>query len=213
MNQQKNMDASYTSDYCVDIVDPDHLVESVVQDNGYHQRLIMNNVVDNNDKQKPSDQTFDIDRMINQSLQYQPMISTKTSNGFHNHVQNTIHHRKSRIQPNQKHSIEKTKRLLLLHHTAKCKVIPGIEKCTVTKHCEQMKHLWIHIQDCTVVRCDVPHCYSSRWILSHFAKCIDVKCSCCEPVRKVIMNDQKKRCQPSPLLVDEMYKLKIQSKL
>ena len=60
-------------------------------------------------------------------------------------------------------------RLLLLRHAAKCPHENG--KCPVTPHCAGMKRLWKHIADCKDQKCLVPHCVSSRYVLSHYHRC------------------------------------------
>ncbi|KAG5175261.1 histone acetylation protein-domain-containing protein [Tribonema minus] len=49
-----------------------------------------------------------------------------------------------------------------------------------------MKKLLAHIADCKVQSCLVPHCVSSRFVLSHYHRCKDVTCIVCKPVREVI---------------------------
>ena len=82
----------------------------------------------------------------------------------------------------------KQQRLLLLHHSSKCKNTDG--NCPVTQHCADMKKLWLHMARCEDNRCRIPHCYSSRAILSHYRKCKDPKCQACTPVRKVVWDDK-----------------------
>ena len=83
----------------------------------------------------------------------------------------------------------KQQRLLLLHHSSKCMHEDG--KCTVTPYCGEMKKLWKHMANCTDNECPVPHCISSRYILSHHRKCKDPRCSACGPVRETIRKTQK----------------------
>ena len=76
--------------------------------------------------------------------------------------------------------------LLLLRHSSKCKTEDG--ECTVTPYCGEIKRLWKHIARCTDTECQVPHCLSSRHILSHYRRC---KCPCskCDPVKEAIRQE------------------------
>jgi len=91
----------------------------------------------------------------------------------------------------------KQQRLLLLRHASKCAYEDG--KCPITSNCAQMKKLWKHIADCKQQRCTVPHCMSSRYVLSHYRKCKDQKCQSCEPVREAIRKQQQQQQQQPPL--------------
>jgi E1A/CREB-binding protein len=82
----------------------------------------------------------------------------------------------------------KQQRLLLLHHSVKC---TRDTNCTITKHCDEMKRLWRHMERCKDNRCDAAHCFSSRAILSHYRKCKDKNCPTCEPVRNTIRISKK----------------------
>ena len=83
----------------------------------------------------------------------------------------------------------KQQRLLLLHHSSKCPHEDG--KCNVTPYCGEMKKLWKHMAQCTDNECRVPHCFSSRSILSHYRKCKDPRCPACGPVRVTVRKTQK----------------------
>jgi hypothetical protein len=78
----------------------------------------------------------------------------------------------------------KQQRLLLLHHAAKCPHKDG--KCPTTHYCADMKRLWKHMEGCKDNNCRVPHCFSSRAILSHYRKCKDPQCPACGPVRDTV---------------------------
>lgn len=82
-------------------------------------------------------------------------------------------------------------RLLLLYHASKCP-IENCE-CPETPLCAYMKQHWKHVSICKDKRsrCSVPHCVSSRVILSHFHKCKDVNCPTCIPLRKKKIADKK----------------------
>ena len=83
----------------------------------------------------------------------------------------------------------KQQRLLLLHHSSKCPYEDG--KCKVTPYCGEMKKLWKHMARCTDNECRIPHCFSSRSILSHYRKCKDPRCPACGPVRETVRKTQK----------------------
>jgi hypothetical protein len=57
---------------------------------------------------------------------------------------------------------QQQQRLLLLRHASKCKYgtaeIP--QTCPATKHCKEMKTLWLHITRCKDQRCQRAHCVS-----------------------------------------------------
>jgi E1A/CREB-binding protein len=49
-----------------------------------------------------------------------------------------------------------------------------------------MKRLWEHIAHCRDQQCTFQHCMSSKYVLSHYRRCIDPICPACEPVRQTI---------------------------
>ena len=55
-----------------------------------------------------------------------------------------------------------------------------------------MKRLWRHIADCKDEQCQVPHCKSSRYVLSHYHRCKDLRCEVCGPVREAIQRNHEK---------------------
>ena len=90
--------------------------------------------------------------------------------------------------------LHQQKRLLLLRHAAKCQYTDG--QCPVTPHCGMMKSLWRHIGDapgCTDMFCKVPHCVSSRYVLSHYHRCTNTTCDICIPVKTAIARSNAKR--------------------
>lgn len=89
----------------------------------------------------------------------------------------------------------KQKRLLLLRHASKCPYPIG--KCPKTELCGTFKKLWKHIGDCNNPECNVQHCRSSKFILSHFRKCKDRDCEVCRPVKEHIERNNPDR-QPDP---------------
>ena len=74
-------------------------------------------------------------------------------------------------------------RLLLLNHSSKCCVHDN-EICQVSRHCGQFRNLWKHILACKDNACKTMHCLSSRYVLSHYAKCVDMDCFICPRVRE-----------------------------
>ena len=100
----------------------------------------------------------------------------------------------------------KRKRLLLLHHADTCPQEEG--RCTVNKHCREMKILWKHVTHCKEENnCEVPHCTSSRYILHHYRKCKDKSCPVCIPVkdeilRKRAIKELEEFCGSSELSLD-----------
>lgn len=77
---------------------------------------------------------------------------------------------------------QQQQRLLLLRHASRCTVTGT---CRATPHCAEMKRLWKHMSSCRKPKCDVPHCVSSRYVLSHYRKC-NKRCEVCTPVREAI---------------------------
>jgi len=75
-----------------------------------------------------------------------------------------------------------TDHLLLLRHSSKCKTVDG--QCTVTPYCDEMKKLWKHMSCCKDTECQVPHCLSSKNVLSHYRRCKG-PCSMCDPVMEI----------------------------
>jgi E1A/CREB-binding protein len=55
-----------------------------------------------------------------------------------------------------------------------------------------MKTLWEHIAHCKNQQCNVQHCMSSRYVLSHYRRCKDARCPACGPVRETIRKSQEK---------------------
>jgi hypothetical protein len=85
------------------------------------------------------------------------------------------------------------RRLVLLHHAAKCTSAEG--RCRIS-HCSEMKRVWKHIATCKKGNtCDFPHCHYSRFVLSHYRRCKDRSCVVCGPVREMdkTQNPNKKR--------------------
>jgi len=84
-------------------------------------------------------------------------------------------------------SRHKRQRLLLLRHASKCTAENGT--CTITPQCAEMKALWKHLAYCKDSYCKVPHCLSSRYVLSHFRRC-KPPCNICDPVKEIIKNGE-----------------------
>jgi hypothetical protein len=55
-----------------------------------------------------------------------------------------------------------------------------------------MKQLWEHIAKCKDQRCQVSHCVSSRYVLSHYHRCKDSRCAVCGPVREAIQRHNER---------------------
>jgi TAZ zinc finger len=125
----------------------------------------------------------------NQHQQLHPNESLSSSK----HPQETLsgHGSTPHSERDQDQLRHKQKRLILLHHSAKCQHKAG--KCLVTPHCTMMKQLWEHITQCKECSCTFPHCRSSRYILSHYRKCKDSNCQGCNPVREIIRNSRSPR--------------------
>eukprot|EP00579_Thalassiosira_antarctica_P029514 CAMPEP_0202031934 /NCGR_PEP_ID=MMETSP0905-20130828/65269_1 /ASSEMBLY_ACC=CAM_ASM_000554 /TAXON_ID=420261 /ORGANISM="Thalassiosira antarctica, Strain CCMP982" /LENGTH=322 /DNA_ID=CAMNT_0048595785 /DNA_START=121 /DNA_END=1089 /DNA_ORIENTATION=- len=59
-------------------------------------------------------------------------------------------------------------RIFLLRHAARCDAADG--NCKVSRHCAEMKCVWNHIMNdgCNDPNCNVRHCVSSRYVISHY---------------------------------------------
>ena len=55
-----------------------------------------------------------------------------------------------------------------------------------------MKRLWKHIAECKDQQCQMAHCVSSRYALSHYHRCKDPRCAVCGPVREAIQRNHEK---------------------
>lgn len=95
-------------------------------------------------------------------------------------------------QPVSDSKNNRRKRLVLLHHAAKC---PSAEGHCKISHCSEMKRVWKHIATCKGANCNFPHCFNSRVVLSHYRRCKDLTCVVCGPVRETdeIQKTNKKR--------------------
>jgi E1A/CREB-binding protein len=76
-----------------------------------------------------------------------------------------------------------------------------------------MKRLWKHIAECKDQKCLVPHCVSSRYVLSHYHRCKDVRCPVCGPVREAIHRSHEKQKQMQALKQGHQAALKQQQQL
>jgi E1A/CREB-binding protein len=93
---------------------------------------------------------------------------------------------------------QKQQRLLLLRHSYYCRHNNNNyyhknhdnddddNICPVTPHCKTMKLVWYHMSHCVDHQCKIPHCLSSRKILSHYKSCKHISCAICRPVRLMI---------------------------
>jgi len=82
-----------------------------------------------------------------------------------------------------KETRHKRHRLLLLRHASKCTAENG----TCNPKCAEMKVSWKHLANCKDSYCKVPHCLSSRYIISHYRRCRS-PCNICGPVKEIIQN-------------------------
>jgi TAZ zinc finger len=73
-----------------------------------------------------------------------------------------------------------------------CTTLPNVLAAGAARslHCADMKLLWKHMEACKDKHWKVTHCRSSRWILKHYRKCVDVNCSVCGPVRTAVRNSK-----------------------
>ncbi|RYH20264.1 hypothetical protein EON65_23990 [archaeon] len=98
--------------------------------------------------------------------------------------------------PDQQHAmLEFQQRLVLLHHASKCEFdeINSFRPCRVTPYCKEMKALWNHVNDCTEQDCPYTHCVSTRFLLSHYNKCVDnPSCQMCKPLKDSIMRSYQR---------------------
>jgi len=85
----------------------------------------------------------------------------------------------------------KQQRLLLLHHASQCNAPDG--QCSVSEHCNYIKKLWRHMENCQDYECSYSHCVSSRSILRHYRKCDDSRCIICGPVRESVIRQRRQQ--------------------
>lgn len=104
--------------------------------------------------------------------------------------------------------VQKQKLLLLLRHSSGC--IAG-DSCRVTRHCTEIKKLWLHIAICKSKLCQYQNCKVSKNTLIHFASCCDNVCPTCRPVRSLISALQNKnRCFRTPNALAKTKREKVQ---
>jgi hypothetical protein len=85
---------------------------------------------------------------------------------------------------------EQSVRLSLLCHASQCPHQKNT--CPVTPVCWAIKELWSHITVCKDQECNMKHCLSSRYILSHFSKCTNIGCPVCDLVRSQIRRNHER---------------------
>jgi len=90
-----------------------------------------------------------------------------------------------------KHVIrQQQQRLMLLRHSKLC---DAGEDCP-RKFCSQMVVLWKHLKLCKMKNCPVPHCVSSRCVLSHHHQCKrknhSDSCDICSPLNELIRKSE-----------------------
>ncbi|GBG24486.1 Histone acetyltransferase HAC5 [Hondaea fermentalgiana] len=102
-------------------------------------------------------------------------------------------HERSSTSQHDKDQIlkQRQQRLLLLRHASRCQNPEGT--CKVTELCARMKSLWKHISKCKDPRCPEPHCVSSRYVLSHYHRCVKEDCPVCKPVRIISANQRNQQ--------------------
>mmetsp|Transcript_16450 Transcript_16450/g.23398 ORF Transcript_16450/g.23398 Transcript_16450/m.23398 type:complete len:1651 (+) Transcript_16450:347-5299(+) len=94
----------------------------------------------------------------------------------------------------------KVQRLVLLRHASRCKAKEG--ECTVTPYCAEMKALWNHVRECQKSQCDVPHCMSSRYVLSHYKRCKDPSCPSCVQAKEIMKKESLEEGRKRPHSVE-----------
>jgi E1A/CREB-binding protein len=101
----------------------------------------------------------------------------------HHHVEYLYHHRRTRYRttfgPLTGITPSATASPLA---PSRCQMSPSGQTMSITG----MKRLWKHLAECKDLKCLVPHCVTSRYVLSHYHRCKDVKCPVCGPVREAI---------------------------
>lgn len=85
---------------------------------------------------------------------------------------------------------QKRARLFLLRHASKCRSKPG--ECERTTHCDEAKALWEHLPNCKDKKCKYPHCFSSKYVLTHYHRCANRDCDVCRPVRDARKRDLRR---------------------
>eukprot|EP00884_Botryococcus_braunii_P009216 jgi/Botrbrau1/18296/Bobra.0179s0026.1 len=86
--------------------------------------------------------------------------------------------------------------LLFLRHCAKCQAPDN--QCQYGNSCTVAKQLWAHILVCSNPDCQYPRCVTSRELLKHHQKCVNMQCPVCVPVKEYVRrqrNEAHRRSQ------------------
>lgn len=86
------------------------------------------------------------------------------------------------------------RRLVLINHALNCPFNANskFKHCRSTPECKKIYSLYQHVQVCSLPQCDVTHCVSTRYLLSHQSKCVETNCPICKPVRMTIQRKMEK---------------------
>lgn len=86
-------------------------------------------------------------------------------------------------------------RLVLLNHASICLYSnnPAVsQKCRYYRNCSEMQQLLKHTEKCDKERCEVHHCLSTRYLISHKNMCTEDCCMICKPLKDSIQRKQKR---------------------
>lgn len=88
-------------------------------------------------------------------------------------------------------------RLVLLHHAANCPysnmAVP--KPCRGFPSCSEMVLLLRHVNNCELKECPVPHCVSTRYLLTHSRSCVKDSCIICKPLKESIRRKNERSKQ------------------
>ena len=142
-------------------------------------KQIENNIIETAGQDGSSNVAFIQTNNINEdhspSQIYCTNIESSTAvNNHNNNNNNNINNNRDLILQQQR------TRIIQLRHASKCS---RNENCPVYSNCSILKLLWEHILICKDSECKEKWCISSRWVFSHYAKCRDIDCSLCGPLK------------------------------
>ncbi len=93
--------------------------------------------------------------------------------------------------------LEFQNRLVLLHHAANCPFSNGTapKTCRGFPSCFEMVQLLKHVNNCELLDCAVPHCVSTRYLLTHSKTCVKEECIICKPLKESIKRKNERSRQ------------------
>mmetsp|Transcript_28091 Transcript_28091/g.30693 ORF Transcript_28091/g.30693 Transcript_28091/m.30693 type:complete len:384 (+) Transcript_28091:69-1220(+) len=134
--------------------------------------------------------------IIEEEIEGSPVTSTSTSSTSLNQQQN-FHSEKMKDVEREGAIREFQNRLVLLHHAANCPFSNGTspQPCRGFPSCFEMVQLLKHVNNCELRECAVPHCVSTRYLLTHSKTCVKEECIICRPLKESIKRKSERSRQ------------------